>query len=124
MSLHSKTIHELRSIASGMGVEYGFGDDVNAIAQKIEQRQADMQPVIAPVPPAPEYDARLADAKPVRKSDEALVRELLQPHIALGLHLSFPTPETWHIAFGRKEDSGSIRIPPKAILRCAERVMS
>jgi len=118
--LHKKTIHELRAIAQGYGVPDLFGKSVTQLVQAIELKQQGMVVVADPLPARPEYDARLMTRSPSRKTDESEITALLQPYITRGLHLTFPEPEQWHMRWGVREDTGTTRMPLRAVLRCAE----
>ncbi len=52
-----------------------------------------------------------------------MIEELLEPYVTKGLKVSFPEPETWAMAFGKRNDTGSMRIPPRIILKCADKVL-
>ena len=122
MSLREKTLHELRSIAQGYGITNLFGKDAKHLIQEIELQQERMAPEPEIVIERPAYDARLMTKAPSRKTHEQEIRTLLQPYVERGLHLNFPTPEEWHMRFGDKEDTGTVRQPLRNILRCAEEV--
>jgi len=121
--LRSKTLHELRGIAQSYGIPSIFSKDSNQLIHDIELKQQAMipEPVVPPV--KPEYDARLMTKPPAKSSTQEDVRRLLEPHIARGLTLTFPDAETWHIAHGKRTDTGTIRMPHRVVLDCANRLM-
>lgn len=121
--LRNKSLTELRAIYQG----YGGGKDifhltVDQLRQEIERKQQGMIPKEVIDIPRPEYDARLMDKPPAKKSDGDILRELLEPYIAKGMHLNI-TPEIWYISHGKKTDQGSMRMPPRHVLNCCERLM-
>lgn len=121
--LRSKSIHELRSIAQGMGVTDIFAKDQIQLVQAIELKQQALMPEPEIVIPKPEYDARLMTKPPAKKGSQQELEELLAPYIARGMRLSFPEPEIWHMVCGKKEDTGNMRQPLKNILQCADKIM-
>lgn len=124
MTLATKSFHELRSIAQGMGVADVFSMDRNQLVQAIELRQKDL----SPTPDAPrvvrEYDARLMTKPPSKKANQIDMESYLQPLLDQGLHLDFPNEEEWHMRFGKREDTGTMRMPLRVVLGCAERLMA
>lgn len=122
MSLTDKTLHELRAIAQGYGVTNLFGKDAKHLIQEIQLHQESMAPETRIVIERPAYDARLMTKAPSRKTSQQEITELLQPYVERGLHLSFPNEEEWHMRFGDREDTGTVRQPLRQILRCAEGV--
>lgn len=122
MSLQGKTLTQLRGIAQSYGISDIFQKDQRHLIQAIELKQTDLQPKPKIEIPKPEYDARLMSRPPSRKSDRAQIEELLAPYVARGLRLSF-SDEQWFMACGKKTDEGTIRMPLKIVLRCAERIL-
>lgn len=120
--LRKKSITDLRAIAQGYGIPDIFKKTDIQLIQAIELKQKDMTPEPEASIPQPQYDARLMDKPPAKKSDRQLIRELLQNHLNAGLHLSF-TDEEWHMKHGKKSDSGTIRMPLRTVLNCANNVM-
>lgn len=121
--LHNKTIHELRAIAQGYQIPDLFAKTQSQLVQAIELKQQAMVPKVDNTPPRPEYDARLMTKPPSRRSSIDEIKELLVPFVDRGMHLSFPSPDQWHMQFGKKEDTGNIRMPLRVVLKCAERLM-
>lgn len=118
-----QSLTELRGLAQSMGVKWTFSDDYNALKQKIALRQTDMlPPSVVPAVPLPD-DQRMRTLPPSKVSNEALVRQMLEPYIARGLHVSF---ENNHFFFKYKErtDSGTLRQPPRVIVGCAARMFA
>lgn len=120
--LRKKSLHDLRVIAQSFGITDIFEKDAVHLQQEIELKQQKLIPPPRPLPPRPEYDARLMTKPPARKSDMKIITELLEPYIKIGLKLRF-TEENWFMDYGVKNDTGSLRIPPRHILNCAERLM-
>ena len=121
--LKDKSLHELRAIAQGYGIADIFSKDAVQLAQAIELKQVTMAPALEVPFVQPSYDARLMTAAPADISDEKSVRELLQPLVDRGLHLSFD-PERWYMAHGKRTDEGTMRMPLRVVLRCAEKLMA
>ncbi len=121
--LQGKSLTELRGIAQGYGIVDVFKQTENELRQSISLKQQEMQPKPKIEIPKPEYDARLMTKPPSKKSDQELALEMLAPYIARGLHLTFPTPEEWHMRMGKKEDTGTVRMPLRTLLSCADRMM-
>lgn len=121
--LLKKSLHELRSIAQGYGVTDVFSKTDNELRQAISLKQQEMapKPVIEPV--KPEYDARLMKRPPAKLCTQESLSSLLAPHIERGMHLTFPSPEEWHMRWGKREDTGTMRQPPRNVLECANRLM-
>lgn len=120
--LHTKSLHELRGVAQAFGVSDVFRKDAVHLAQEIELKQQAMIPKVVALPPRPQYDARLMTKTPSRRSSEADIESLLREHIALGLRLSFDE-ENWHMQYGNKTDGGTLRMPLRVVLQCAEKIM-
>lgn len=120
--LRNKSIHDLRVIAQSFGVTDIFEKDAIHLAQEIELKQQRLIPPPPVIIPKPEYDARLMTKPPARRSTTIAATELLAPYIQRGLKLSF-TEETWSMAFGTKNDCGSLRMPLRNMIICAQKVM-
>lgn len=120
--LEKKSITELRGIAQALGCKYGWDDDKAHLLQKIRLKQNEVVPkVIAPIYEAPS-DQRLRTMPPSKVSNEEQIKKILAPLIAIGLHFEIKG-DSWFMRHDKKEDSGSMRIPPSHILRCAEKMM-
>lgn len=121
--LQKKSLTELRGIAQSFEIADIFQKDQRQLIQAIEMKQQ----AIAPQPkieiPKPEYDARLMTKPPSKKSDQLEIEALLEPYIARGLHISFE-PEWWKMSFGKKTDEGTMRMPMRQVLRCAEKIIN
>lgn len=122
MSLSGKSIFDLRGIAQSFNVPDIFQKDHAQLIQAIEMKQQAMIPAPKIEVPKPEYDARLMTRPPSKKSPQDEAEKLLQPYIARGLKIKFDE-EHWYMSFGKKTDEGTIRMPLKILLRCADRVM-
>ena len=126
MSLHEKGLHELRGIAQGCDavvLEKLFSMDKPQLIQAIEAKLERMAPDPVIDIPKPEYDARLMTKPPSKSSTQDDIVSMLVPYTNIGMHLTFPDPESWHMQHGRKEDTGSMRMPLRNILQCAAKVM-
>lgn len=121
--LHKKSIHDLRAIAQSYAIPDIFAKTQAQLIQAIELKQQDMVPKADNTIARPEYDARLMTKAPARTSDRAEIVGLLREHIARGLHVTFPEPERWHMQWGKREDTGTTRMPLRTVLKCAEEIM-
>ena len=121
--LEKKSITELRGIAQAIGCKYDWSDDKKIIIQKIQLKQnaALPKPVIEVRYEQP-HDQRLRTLPPSKVSNEKMIRDMLAPLIAIGLKFDV-TGEEWVMRYDKREDSGNMRMPPRHILRAAERMM-
>lgn len=120
--LRSKSLTELRGLAQALGVSDIFQKDHAHLVQAIELKTQNIAPPVVPAIPKPEYDARLMTRPPSKRSSEAELRELLQPYVDRGMRLEI-TEEQWKIAIGKKNDQGTLRMPLRVMLKCAEELM-
>lgn len=120
--LQGKSLHQLRSIAQGYGIADIFQKTETQLRQAIEIKQQELVPKPAQVSVMPQYDARLMTRPPSKKSTQDDLLELLRPLIDRGLYITFPTQEEWHMKWGKKEDTGTMRQPLKNVLECANRL--
>ncbi len=122
--LRDRSIHELRGMAQAFGVNDIFEKDATHLIQEIELKQQSLAPPKQPLPPLPQYDARLMTKPPSKRSvpDEAVT--LLEPYITRGLRFTIDdNAETWSMVFGKVTDSGTMRMPMRHLLEAARRVM-
>lgn len=123
--LRKKSLTELRGIAQSFGVADIFQKDKPQLVQAIEMKQAGIAPAPKVEIAKPAYDARLMTKPPSRRSDQQEVEELLQPYIQRGLLLSFDEHgERWFMRFDKKTDEGTMRMPLRHVLLCANKVMA
>ena len=101
-----------------------FTKEKRQLIQEIELKQGELVKEKLELPPIPEYDARLMTKRPRRQTDKDEILESLHDYVSIGLSLDFPTEETWRMRYGKKTDTGTIRQPIRAILKCAQRVMT
>ncbi len=120
--LVSKSIVELRGIAQSLSISDVFQKDKIQLLQAIEMKQQSLIPAPKIEIPKPEYDARLMTKPPSRKSDQQEIEKIIAPYVARGLKISFDD-ERWYMSFGKKTDEGTIRMPLRIVLRCAEKVL-
>ena len=121
--LRGKSVHQLRSIAQGYGVADIFSKDDKQLIQAIELKQQDMIPDPVINVPQPEYDARLMTKPPAKRSDQEAIKDLLAPYVARGLKLTIDH-ERWYMSNDKRTDEGTLRMPLRVVLRCAERIMA
>lgn len=122
--LRDKSLTDLRSIAQGYGIADIFQKDKPQLLQAIELKQQAMVPKEKIEVVTPQYDPRVMTKAPARKSDKAYIEELLAPYTAKGLKLSFPEPEVWAMSYDKRNDTGTMRMPPRVVLRCADKVLN
>ncbi len=122
MSLRDKSLTELRGIAQSFGVADIFKMDSKKLIQMIEMKQQALVPVPKIEIPKPEYDARLMTKPPSKKSEQVEIEKLLTPYLAKGLRVRFED-ERWYMSYRNKTDEGTLRMPLRVVLRCAEKVM-
>ena len=122
-ALQGKSLTQLRGIAQSMGVSDIFKLDDAQLKQAIELKQGEVFPQLSAPVPKPEYDARLMLRPPAKISPKDEAMTLLQPYIERGLHVRWDS-ECWYMSHGKVNDSGSVRIPLRILLRCAERVLN
>lgn len=120
--LVDKSLIELRGIAQSFDIPDLFEKDKLQLIQAIEIKQKKLIPEPKINIPRPEYDARLMTKPPSKRSSQQEIEQMLTPFVARGLVLSF-TDEQWHMKRGKKADEGTLRMPLKIVLRCAEKVM-
>lgn len=122
MSLETKSLTELRKIAQGFGVAEIFSKSATQLLQDIGLKQQELQPKPQIAIPQPPYDARLMTKAPSKRASIPEIEEALREHVAQGLKLSF-TEENWRMSFGVKNDMGTIRMPLRSVLYCANQMM-
>ena len=120
--LEGKSLTQLRSIAQSFGVSDIFSKNELQLRQDIQLKQQDLQPKQSITIHQPPYDARLMTRAPSKRATRAEIEEALKEHIALGLKLSF-TEENWRMSFGVKNDTGTIRMPIRTAIYCANQLM-
>lgn len=121
--LESKSITELRGMYSSMGGNVNFSDSKNVLITKIGLRISDRMPKVEPIQTAVPEDQRLRTVAPAENMDQQSVLDALKPFVDAGLRLWFPESDSWQMSFGKKMDSGSLRIPLRVIVNCAREVM-
>ncbi len=122
MSLRDKSLTELRGIAQSFGVDDIFKVDNKKLIQMIALKQQALVPTPKIEIPKPEYDARLMTKPPSKKSEQVEAEKLLAPYIAKGLRVRFED-ERWYMSYRNKTDEGTLRMPLRVVLRCAEKVL-
>jgi len=123
MTLRDKSLTQLRGIAQSFGVQDIFSKTDIQLIQAIELKQKKLLPEKQTETPKPEYDARLMTKPPSKKSSKDEAFELLQPFIERGMKFTWDD-EHWHMQHGKREDTGSVRIPLRILLKCAEKIMA
>lgn len=122
--LASKSLIELRGIAQSLNIADVFQKDKAQLLQAISTKQEAVAPAPKVEIPKPEYDARLMTRPPSAKASIHEIKVLLTQHVARGLHLSFDeNEERWFMKHGKKNDEGTIRMPLRIVLKCADKIM-
>lgn len=122
--LSNKPLTELRGIAQALDIPGIFQKTQAQLIQEIELKQKAASPIAKIEIPHPSYDARLMTKPPSKRSSRDEMEELLAPYVERGLHLKFDeNSERWYMTFGKRSDEGTMRMPLKTVIRCAERVM-
>jgi hypothetical protein len=121
--LETKSLTELRGMYSAMGGNVSFSDSKTTLITKIGLRISDRMPKVEPIQTAVPSDQRLRTVAPARNMTQEQVAEALKPFTDAGLILSFPEHDSWQMTFGKKTDSGSLRVPLRVIVGCARSVM-
>jgi hypothetical protein len=62
--------------------------------------------------------------EPGQAADVDSIQEVLKRHIQRGLKVTFPDPESWHMTHNKRETTGTIRMPLKDVLWCADQIMA
>lgn len=114
--------HELRTIAQALGVTDIYQRSMADLEQQISLKQGALHKPTLELPPRPEYDSRLMTKAPARKSEPNEIVDLLEGHIKLGLKLRFDD-ERWYMACSNRTDEGTIRMPLRHVLNCADKVL-
>jgi hypothetical protein len=121
--LQKKSLTELRAIAQAFGVPDLFQKDKPHLIQAIETKQAGLAPAPKIEVPKPQYDARLMTRPPSQCSSREEMEELLAPYISRGLNVNYDE-ERWYMSFAKKTDEGTMRMPLRIVLHCAERLLA
>lgn len=121
--LNEKSLTELRTIAQGLGVSGIFAKSQAHLIQEIEKKHKELIPPEKVTIPKPEYDARLMNRAPAKMCDKDALLELLKPYIERGLKVTIEN-EIWSFSYGKKNDTGTLRMPLKIALKKAEEVLS
>jgi hypothetical protein len=122
--LDNKSIPELRAIAEGYGIPDLFSKDKAELLQAIRGKQQASIPVPEFVEPKQnDYDSRLMTKRPAKETTKEMAIELLADHVAQGLELTFPEPDRWSMRYKDRNDSGTMRMPPRTMIYCANKLM-
>lgn len=117
MSLRAKSTTELRSIAQGYGIPNIFELEKDLLIQAIEQKQRNMAPEkVVVIEPSPLIDVQ----EPCEEYDE--VSDILSEHIKRGLSFKVDV-DRWYMRFDTRTDEGTMSMPIRTILRCADQLM-
>lgn len=119
----SKSIVELRGIAQAIGAKFSFSDDAKALQKAIDKKLEERIPKPPQLEELKPEDQRLRTRTPARGMTQKALDEALQDQKKRGLKLYFPTSDTWQMSFNKKVDSGTLRMPLRVIVSCAEEVL-
>jgi hypothetical protein len=106
-------------MAQGLGVPIHFGQAKNDLISAINVALIGRVP--KPAEPMPEVYVPYAHQKDMLEPKE--VEQFLQPMIARGLRLSFPTPGHWRMEYRNRVDTGILAMPPRVLAGCARQIM-
>lgn len=120
--LSDKSLTQLRGIAQSLDIPNIFQKDKAHLIQAIELKQSASIPLPAIDIPKPEYDARLMTKPPSKKSEVTEIEKLLAPYVERGLKVRFED-ERWFFSYNKKTDEGTLRMPMRQVLRCAEKLL-
>jgi hypothetical protein len=120
--LRKKSVHDLRVMAQAFGVDDIFEKDAEHLIQEIILKQENIYIPPTPKPIRNEYDARLMTKAPSKISSPKEIVDLLTDHIKMGLDLSFDE-EHWYMSKGKKNDMGTLRMPLRHVLDCADKIL-
>jgi len=115
--LNEKSLTELRTIAQGLGVEEIFTKSHAHLVQDIEKKHGELIPKEKIVVPVQYKMLPTGD-----KCDKGELMQFLEPYIKRGLKVVIGD-ETWKFSFGKKNDSGTLRMPLRIALRKAAEVL-
>lgn len=121
--LDQKSLTELRTIAQGLGVSDIFSKAPNQLIQDIERKHKELIPQEKIAIPLPHYDARLMTATPGEMCSKEVLLDLLTPYIKRGLKVELGD-ETWKFSFGKKTDTGTLRMPLRTAIKKAQEVLA
>lgn len=121
-SLESKSLTEIRGIASALGVKVNFGDGKEKLIALVNDKmKATVEPPRFPPPLSP-VDTRTMDAPPLYKVTRRQIEDALADYVRRGLVITYPNDDLWHMHLGKREDSGPMRMPLKHILGVARQL--
>jgi hypothetical protein len=121
-SLESKSLTEIRGIASAIGVKVNFGDGKEKLIGLVnDHMKATVEPPRFP-PPLTPVDTRTMDAPPLYRCTHKQIEEALTDYIRRGLVITYPNGDLWHMKLGKREDSGPMRMPLKHIIGVARQL--
>jgi len=111
--LLSKSLTELRGIAQSFGVSDIFKKDQLQLVQAIEMKQQSLAPV-------PKIEIPKTNAPDPESVEE--IEQQLKPYIDRGLRVRFSDTQ-WFMSCGSKNDEGTLSMPMRQILKCADEVI-
>jgi hypothetical protein len=116
--LQDKTLSELRGIALSLGIKNIFSLDKLLLLQEIENNKN------VALAKEIKQDINISVSNSNRKRlSEAQVKDILKPLLDLGLIINFEG-DSWVMHKGIKEDSGSVFMPLRDVVRCAKNIMT
>jgi len=122
MSLETQTTTRLRGLLDSLGGKVTFAESRAELLEKIAARQREMMPVSKPQLPEQPFIPTDEDIE-VEEWREA-VQVALEPYVARGLRFTYPTGDTWHMAYFEREDSGNVSCEIMSMIRCARALMN
>lgn len=116
--MKSKSLIELRGIAQSLNIPDIFQKDQVQLIQAIELKQQGFMPK----PEAAIPHVIIVD-KAKDTTDTNAIKNMLEPFIQRGLHLSFDATR-WYMKHGKRTDEGTLTMPLRVVLRCAEKIFA
>lgn len=123
-TLESKSITQIRGIASAIGLKVNFGDGKDKLLGLVQEKlKADLPRPVLPPPLTPQ-DTRLMDSPPLHRVNRTQLEDALRDYIRRGLVITYPSNDLWHMRVGKREDSGPMRMPLRHVLQVARDLFS
>ena len=110
-------------MAQAMEAPFTWADNKAKLLDAIRSTMAckAVRPVAMIDPQDTSESSPVATAEEVRA--QAAIVEALEEWRGRGLRVTFPSRNTWHMAHGKREDSGHTSLPLLDVVRCAKEIM-
>lgn len=112
-----KSLTELRALAQSLGVPDVFKKERNQLEQAVllKQQEAAPKPIVVDIP-LPMYIPTAV------KASEYDIIPMITPYVSSGLKFRIEG-DRWYMSIGKMTDEGTMLMPVRAILGCAQRLM-